>query len=114
MGQPVESGKISFESPDATAPGATGEIINGHYELNGALAPGTGTMIVRFWASRKTGKKLDPNKLGPGMDNTKGDFDEQEMYIPSMHNATSKHKVEISSGIMNLFDFDLEGGLKKK
>jgi hypothetical protein len=114
MGQPIESGKISFESPDSSAPGSNGEIVNGYFDLSGDRAPGTGNMVVRIWAVRKTGKKLDTKKLGPGMESFTGDLDEQEMYIPAKHNSASKLQKQISPGITNVFDFDLDGELNKK
>lgn len=114
LGQPIESGKISFESPDATSPGSNGNIVNGQYEMSGDEGPGTGIMIVRFWATRKTGRKLDPKKLGPGLEQSMTDLDEQEMYIPAKHNSASKHTVQIIRGKTNVFDFDLDDVPKKK
>jgi len=114
LGQPIESGKISFESPDSTSPGSNGKIINGQYEMSGDEGPGTGIMIVRFWATRKTGRKLDPKKLGPGLEQSMTDLDEQEMYIPAKHNSASKHTVQIIRGKTNVFDFDLDDVPKKK
>ena len=108
-GKPVELGRIQFDSPDGSSASSAGPIKDGIYELAGDSGVGKGPMTVRIWGFRKTGKKLDPKKMGPGMENYKGDLEEREPFIPAKHNSSSTELVEISASKPNVFDFELEG-----
>lgn len=113
-GAPVESGRIQFDSIDGSSSSAATPFKDGAFEfpVDAGLAPGA--KVVRIWGFRKTGKRLDLKKLGPGMENFKGDLEERESFIPAKFNKDSERQIEVAAGNANVFDFDLDdSGINK-
>lgn len=103
-GQSIDQGSVSFEPADGQGPTAGGKIAGGRYNLTGDAAPLPGKKVVRIFASRKTGRKVQGGSFvsaSPVL------VDEIERYIPDMYNTRSKLSCEISRDGSKKIDFQL-------
>ena len=114
QGNPIENGKISFDSADGNSQGASTEIVDGDYELTIHKLNGSASMIVRIWGFKKTGIKIKAPAGSPGITSEGELLDETQMYIPAQYNSSSKQTVRVESGKENVFDFELKSAVKGK
>ena len=114
QGNPIENGKISFDSTDGSTQGASGEIMDGDYELTLKQVSGKASMVVRIWGFKTTGKKIKAAPGSPGITKENELLDEMQMYIPAEHNSASKKIVEVKAGKDNHFDFELKSSSKAR
>lgn len=100
-GEPVDDGGIAFipdEGGDAAR--ATGEIRDGHYDLDSTRGPSPGKYHVEIYWNKKTGRQL----TSPSGKATK---DETRQAIPAKYNEHTELTVDIKPG-RNTLDFDLK------
>jgi hypothetical protein len=100
-GQPVEQGGIVFlpeGSGENDQPRATGEIHNGHYDLDDHHGPRPGPYRVQITWQKKTGRQVPRGEEGRLID-------EMEQVIPPRYNTESELIVEVKPG-RNTFNFD--------
>lgn len=112
QGQPIEKGKISFDSTDGSVQGVSGEILNGDFDLTLKQVNEKVPMVVRVWGFKNTGKKVKAPAGAPGITQENELLDEIQMYIPAEHNNSSKKIVEIEPGKNNVFDIELKSAIK--
>jgi hypothetical protein len=101
-GEPVDEGGIAF-IPEAGNPKqvrATGEIRDGHYDLDSSRGPFPGKYRVEIYWYKKTGRKI-------ASPSGKAFKDETRQVIPEKYNEKTELKVEVESG-RNTLDFDLK------
>jgi hypothetical protein len=98
----VDDGGIAFISEEGGASHvrATGEIRDGHYDLDGSRGPYPGKYRVEIFWYKKTGRQIT-SPSGKAFKN------ETKQAIPAKYNDKSELKVEVKPG-RNTFDFDLK------
>jgi hypothetical protein len=101
-GEVVDDGGIAFipEDGGASQVRATGEIRDGHYELDGSRGPYPGKYRVEIFWYKKTGRQI-------ASPSGKAFKDETKQGIPAKYNDKTDLKVEVKPG-RNTFDFDLK------
>jgi len=101
-GEPVDDGGIAFipEKESASQTPATGEIVDGHYDLDSKRGPYPGNYRVEIYWNKKTGRTITSKASGA----TK---DERKQAIPPKYNQRTELKVEIKPG-RNTHDFHLK------
>ena len=103
-GKPISEGTISFEPADGQGPTTGGKIADGKYQLEGNAAPLPGKKIVRIFAARKTGRKIEAGPPSP-----RGTMVEEiERCIPDIYNTKSTLTCEVASQAHNRLDFHLK------
>jgi hypothetical protein len=100
-GEPVDDGGIAFLPEDGGAAQfrATGEILDGHYDLDDKRGPAPGKYKVEIFWNKKTGRQI---KGASGATR-----DERSQVLPAKFNTNTELKVEVKSGT-NTLDFDLK------
>ncbi len=101
-GEPVDAGGIAF-IPEGDGDGqvrATGDILDGHYDLDSNHGPLPGKYRVEIYWHKKTGRQI-ANRSGTAFREV------TEQAIPAMYNENSALTVEVKPG-HNTFDFDLK------
>jgi hypothetical protein len=101
-GEPVDSGGIAF-LPDGGGDAqvqATGDILDGHYNLEGGHGPSPGKYRVQIYWQKKTGRKITSRSGTASREVT-------EQVIPANYNENSELTVDVQPG-RNTFDFDLK------
>lgn len=104
-GQSVGQGTISLEPADGQGPTAGGQIAEGRYTLTGDAAPLPGKKIVRVFAFRKTGRKVQGGSFTSA---TPVLVDEIERYIPDIYNTRSVLICDVSRDGEKEIDFHLK------
>jgi hypothetical protein len=101
-GEAVDDGGIAFipEEGGASQIRATGEIRDGHYDLDGSRGPHPGKYRVEIFWYKKTGRQI-ASPSGKAFKN------ETNQAIPAKYNDKTELKVEVKPG-RNTFDFDLK------
>jgi hypothetical protein len=100
-GEPVDDGGIGF-LPDEGNPSqfkATGQIVDGRYNLDNKRGPFPGKYRVEIYWNKKTGRTIT-GRSGA----TK---DERRQALPAKYNERTELKVEVKPG-NNTLDFDLK------
>ncbi len=101
--QPVAKGTILFQPIGQSGAGsASGEIVDGVYQLSGKQAPAVGTHRVEILSVRNNGKKEAGTPFPPGTM-----VDDIQQIIPPQYNHQSKLRSEVKPG-ENQLDFDLQ------
>ena len=100
-GEPVDDGGIGFLPEDGSAAQfrATGEIVDGHYDLDSKRGPVPGKYRVEIYWNKKTGRTIT-GKSGATRD-------ERQQALPAKFNTSTQLKAEIKPGT-NTLDFDLK------
>jgi hypothetical protein len=101
-GEPVDDGGIAF-IPEGGGPSqvrATGDIRDGHYDLDSTRGPYPGKYSVEIYWYKKTGRKI-------ASPSGKAFKDETKQAIPAKYNDKTELKVEVKPG-RNTLDFDLK------
>jgi hypothetical protein len=99
-GEAVDDGGIAFIPDEGAQVRATGEIRDGHYNLDGSRGPYPGKYRVEIFWYKKTGRQI----TSPSGKAVK---DETKQVIPAKYNGKTELKVEVKPG-RNTFDFDLK------
>ena len=101
-GEPVDDGGIAFlpEGGGTSQVRATGDIRDGHYDLDISRGPYPGKYKVEIYWNKKTGRKIF-SKSG------KASKDETKPAIPAKYNEKTELKVEVKPG-RNTLNFDLK------
>jgi hypothetical protein len=101
-GEPVDDGGIAFipEREGDSQVRATGEIVDGHYDLDSKRGPYPGNYRVELYWNKKTGRTITSKASGA----TK---EERKQVLPAKYNESTELKVEVKPG-RNTLDFDLK------
>jgi hypothetical protein len=101
-GEAVDDGGIAFIPVEGGAAQvrATGEIRDGHYNLDGSRGPYPGKYRVEIFWYKKTGRQI-------ASPSGKAVKDETKQVIPAKYNDKTELKVEVKLG-RNTLDFELK------
>jgi hypothetical protein len=101
-GEPVDDGGIAF-IPEGAGPAqvrATGEIRDGHYDLDSTRGPYPGKYKVEIYWNKKTGRKITSKSGNASRDETK-------QAIPEKYNEKTELRADIKPG-RNELNFPLK------
>ncbi len=98
---PLDSGSITF-LPEQDGPAATGEIVNGRFQIGREGGPGAGSYKVVILSSRATGKQV------PSRDDPSVLIDEVINTIPTRYNVQTTLRAIVKADGENSFPFALD------